>query len=184
VEAAIQLHPNVSDRLEEIETIEIITHEAAIRIIDKKGPLHNPADRDHCLQYMVAIALMNGNVVYEDYEDESASNPQIDMLREKMDVKEESQYTKDYHDPEKRSITNSVQVFFKDGTKTEKIMIEYPLGHRRRRTEAIPLLVEKFRTNISTRYPIKKVEDLIALFKDQKRLEQMPVHLFMEFLQA
>lgn len=184
VEAAIQLHPNVTDRLEEIERVEIITHEAAIRIIDKKGPLHNPADRDHCLQYMVAIALMNGNVVYEDYEDESASNPHIDILREKMNVKEEPQYTKDYHDPEKRSITNSVQVFFKDGTNSEKIMIEYPLGHRRRRTEAIPLLEEKFYTNITTRYPTKKVEDLIVLFKDQKRLEQMPVHLFMEFLQA
>ena len=184
VEAAIQLHPNVTDRLEEVERTEIITHEAAIRIIDKKGPLHNPADRDHCLQYMVAIALMNGNVVYEDYEHESASNPHIDMLREKMDVKEEPQYTKDYHDPEKRSITNSVQIFFKDGTKTEKITIEYPLGHRRRRTEAIPLLEGKFYTNISSRYPTKKVEDLIVLFKDQKRLEQMPVHLFMEFLQA
>ncbi len=184
VEAAIQLHPNVTDRLEEVERAEIITQEAAIRIIDKKGPLHNPADRDHCLQYMVAIALMNGNVVYEDYEDESASNPHIDMLREKMDVKEEPQYTRDYHDPEKRSITNSVQIFFKDGTKTEKNTIEYPLGHRRRRTEAIPLLEAKFYNNISTRYPTKKVEGLIALFKDQKRLEQMPVHLFMEFLKA
>ncbi|MFX0209593.1 MAG: bifunctional 2-methylcitrate dehydratase/aconitate hydratase [Candidatus Hodarchaeota archaeon] len=184
VEAAIQLHPKIIDRLEEIERIEIITHEAAIRIIDKKGPLHNPADRDHCLQYMVAIGLISGNVVYEDYEEERASDPRIDELREKMDVKENPQYTKDYHDPDKRSITNSVQVFFKDGTKTENVMIEYPLGHRRRRTEAIPQLEDKFFNNIAARYPVKKVKDLKALFEDQKRLEQMPVHLFMEFLQA
>ncbi|MHA2304480.1 MAG: bifunctional 2-methylcitrate dehydratase/aconitate hydratase [Candidatus Hodarchaeales archaeon] len=184
LEAAIQLHPEVTDRLEEIERVEIITHEAAIRIIDKKGPLHNPADRDHCLQYIVAIGLMSGNVVYEDYEEERASDPRIDTLRDKMDIKENLQYTKDYHDPAKRSIANSVQVFFKDGTKTEIVMVEYPLGHKRRRTEAIPLLMEKFHDNISAKYPSKKVEDLMALFEDQKRLEQMPVHLFMEFLQA
>ncbi|MHA2225891.1 MAG: bifunctional 2-methylcitrate dehydratase/aconitate hydratase [Candidatus Hodarchaeales archaeon] len=184
VEAAINLHSKVVDKLEEIKQIEIITHEAAVRIIDKRGPLHNPADRDHCLQYMVAIGLMKGSVVYEDYEEESAVNPQIDILREKMDVKEEPQFTKDYHDPDKRSISNSIQVFFNDGTNTEKITIEYPVGHRRRRSEAIPLLEEKFINNISSRYPSKKVEDLVALFKEQERLEQMPVHLFMEFLQA
>ncbi|MHA2293096.1 MAG: bifunctional 2-methylcitrate dehydratase/aconitate hydratase [Candidatus Hodarchaeales archaeon] len=184
VEAAINLHSKVVDKLEEIKQIEIITHEAAVRIIDKRGPLHNPADRDHCLQYMVAIGLMKGSVVYEDYEEESAVNPQIDILREKMDVKEEPQFTKDYHDPDKRSISNSIQVFFNDGTNTEKITIEYPVGHRRRRSEAIPLLEEKFINNISSRYPSKKVEDLVTLFKEQERLEQMPVHLFMEFLQA
>ncbi len=184
LEAAIQLHPEVSDRLEVIDRIEIITHEAVIRIIDKKGPLHNPADRDHCLQYIVAIGLMSGNVIYEDYEEGRASDPRIDLLRDKMDVKEDLQYTKDYHDPDKRSIANSVQVFFKDGAKTEKIMVEYPLGHRRRRTEAIPMLKKKFQNNISARYSSKKVEDLLVLFEDQERLEQMPVHLFMEFLQA
>lgn len=184
VEAAIQLYPKVMDRLKDVERVEIITHEAAVRIIDKKGSLHNPADRDHCLQYMVAIGLISGNVVYEDYEDERAKDPRVDVLREKMDVTEDLQYTKDYHDPDKRSITNSIQIFFKDGTKTERIMVEYPLGHRRRRTEAIPLLKAKFNNNISTRYPSKKVQDLLALFEDQKRLEQMPVHLFMEFLQA
>jgi 2-methylcitrate dehydratase len=184
VEAAIQLHPEVIHRLEEIERIEIITHEAAIRIIDKKGPLLNPADRDHCLQYMVAIGLIYGIIIYEYYEDEYASDPRIDTLREKMDIKEDPQYTKDYHDPDKRSIANSIQVFFKNGSTTEKIVSEYPLGHRRRRIEAIPLLEEKFYNNFSSRYPIKKVENLVALFKDQKRLEQMPVHLFMEFLQA
>ncbi|MFX0172946.1 MAG: bifunctional 2-methylcitrate dehydratase/aconitate hydratase [Candidatus Hodarchaeota archaeon] len=184
VEAAFKLHPDVVNRLEEIERIEIHTHEAAIRIIDKKGPLHNPADRDHCLQYMVAIGLIYGNIIYEYYENEYAADPRIDMLREKMGIKENPNYSMDYHDPNKRSIANLVQVFFKNGSTTEKIVREYPLGHRRRRSEAIPQLEEKFYNNISSRYPIQKVEDLVALFTDQKSLEQIPIHLLMEFLQA
>ena len=184
LEAAIQLYPKVKDRLKDVERVEIITHEAAVRIIDKKGSLHNPADRDHCLQYMVAIGLISGNVVYEDYEDERAKDPRIDELREKMDVTEDLQYTKDYHDPEKRAITNSVQIFFKDGSRTDRIEILYPLGHRRRRNEAIPLLESKFINNVSTRYPSWKVGELLKLFRDNKRLDSFPVHLFLEFLQA
>ncbi len=180
VEAAIKLHPQVIHRLEEIERIEITTQEAAVRIIDKKGPLHNPADRDHCIQYMTAVALIQGNLTAEDYEDERASDPRIDELREKMIVKENPQFTKDYHDPEKRSIANTVQVFFKDGTATEPVTVEYPIGHRRRRQEAIPLLEQKFKNNMLTRFPSRRVDELLDLFRDQKELENMPVHLFME----
>ena len=182
VEAAIKLHPKVKDRLNEIDRVEITTHEAAIRIIDKKGPLHNPADRDHCIQYMTAIGLIFGDLTAEDYEDERASDPRIDDLREKMVITENPQYTRDYHDPEKRSIANAVQVFFKDGTSTEKVIVEYPIGHRRRRKEAIPLLFEKFKENASASLPKWKVERLAELFKNPKELDSMPVHLFMEFL--
>ncbi len=180
VEAAIKLHPQVVNRLDEIERIEITTQEAAARIIDKKGPLYNPADRDHCIQYMTAVALIYGNLTAEDYEDERASDPRIDELREKMVVKENPQFTKDYHDPEKRSIANKVQVFFKDGTATEPVTVEYPIGHRRRRKEAIPLLEQKFKNNMLTRFPARRVDELLKLLKDQKELEEMPVHLFME----
>src|SRR5699024_5379445 len=129
-EAAVELHPKVKDRLDEIEKVVITTHESAIRIIDKKGPLHNPADRDHCLQYITAIGLMNGGITAEDYEDEAAANPIIDELRDKMILEENETYTKEYLDPEKRSIANAVQVFFTDGTSTDNIVCEYPLGHR------------------------------------------------------
>ena len=183
VEASIKLHSSIKDRITEIEKIEIITHEAAIRIIDKKGELHNPADRDHCLQYMVAIGLLFGNLEYEDYETERASDPRIDALREKMIVSENLQYTKDYHDPNKRSISNSVQVFFVDGSYTDAIEILYPLGHRRRRTEAIHLLEEKCRNNLTSRYPANKVEKILKLLKNQKKLEQTPVHIFLGLLQ-
>jgi 2-methylcitrate dehydratase len=184
VEAAIQLNPQVMNRLKDVERVEIITHEAAIRIIDKKGPLHNPADRDHCLQYMVAIGLIDGNVVYEKYEDERAADPRIDELREKMIVRENPEYTKDYHDPEKRAIANSVQIFFNNDSSTEKIEVMYPLGHRRRRNEAIPLIEEKFVNNVSTRYPSWKVKKLLELFNNYHSLDSMPVNLFIEFLQA
>ncbi|MHA2238073.1 MAG: bifunctional 2-methylcitrate dehydratase/aconitate hydratase [Candidatus Hodarchaeales archaeon] len=184
VESCIKLHSHVSNRLDEIDRVEIITHEAAVRIIDKTGPLKNPADRDHCLQYMSAIGLIFGDLVYEDYEEERASDPRIDELREKMIVRENKQYTHDYHDPDLRSIANSVQVYFKDGSSTEKIEVKFPLGHKQRRNEAVPLLKEKFKANIATKFTSQKVKELIELFEDQDALEKLPVHLFMELLKV
>ncbi len=183
VEAAIQLHPQVSERLDDIDRIEIITHEAAVRIIDKKGPLHNPADRDHCLQYMTAVALIFGDLTAEDYEAERAGDPRIDALRDKMRVVEDPGYTKDYHDPEKRSIANRLQVFFNDGSSTEPVTVEYPIGHRRRRQEAIPLLERKFTENMRTCFADDFVSELLDLLRDSERLEQMPVDQFMGLLQ-
>lgn len=160
IEAAIQLYPQIGSK--EIERVEIKTHDSAMRIIDKKGPLKNPADRDHCLQYMVAVALLKGSLHVEDYEE--PINPKIDELRNKMVVEEEDRFSVDYHHPDKRSIASSVQLFFKDGTKTEKIEVEYPIGHPRRRKEAIPLLMEKFRNNLATYYPPEKIEEIVAFF--------------------
>jgi 2-methylcitrate dehydratase len=145
VEAALHLSREVKDKLEDIERVEIGTQESAIRIIDKKGPLHNPADRDHCLQYMTAIGLIFGELKAEHYGDKTATDARIDALRGKMKVVEVPAFTRDYLDPEKRSITNSVQVFFKNGTATARVEVEYPLGHRRRRNEAEPVLLDKFR---------------------------------------
>ncbi len=180
VESAIKLNSKVRDRLDEIERVEIITQRPAISIIDKKGKLNNPADRDHCLQYMTAIGLIFGKLEYEDYEDERASDPMIDALREKIVVREEPRYTGDYYDTEKRSIANSVQVFFNDGSSTEAVEIEYPIGHRRRRGEAMPALEEKFRHNLSTHFSPGRAQRIIELFEDVKNLEQMQVPLFME----
>ena len=171
VEAAVQLHPLVKDRLDEIEKIVITTQESAKRIIDKSGPLYNPADRDHCIQYMTAVGLIFGGLTAEHYEDETAADPRIDTLRAKMSCVENPQYSRDYLDPHKRSIANAVQVFFKDGTSTENVAVEYPIGHRRRRTEAIPLLEEKFKENLSDRFLSEQIQDLLALFKDQEKLE-------------
>ncbi|MGM0633431.1 MAG: bifunctional 2-methylcitrate dehydratase/aconitate hydratase [Pseudomonadota bacterium] len=182
-EAAVRLHPEVKHRLNEIERIEITTHESAIRIISKSGPLNNPADRDHCLQYMTAVPLIFGNLVAEHYEDEfHASHPIIDELREKMVIEEDPRYTREYMEADKRSIANALQIFFRDGTHTEKVEIEYPVGHRRRRKEGIPLLEDKFRNNLATRFPARRVEEIFALCKDQKRLEAMPVNEFMDLL--
>lgn len=180
VECAMQLHPKVKDRLDQIGKIEITTHESAIRIIDKQGPLYNPADRDHCIQYMVAIGLIFGQLTSAHYEDNAASDPRIDALRDKMTCVEDPQYTKDYLAPEKRSIANAIQVFFKDGTKTEKVEVEYPIGHRRRRKEGIPLLVEKFRTNLARRFPAKQQEAILDVCLDQTKLELMPVNEFVD----
>ncbi len=152
VEAAITLHPEVKDRLDEIERIEMTTHESAIRIIDKRGALHNPADRDHCLQYMAAIGLIFGKLTAEHYEDKVAADPRIDALREKMIVAEDKQFSIDYLDPEKRSIANAVQVFFRDGSCSRRIEVHYPIGHRRRRQEGIPELIKKFRGSLEIRY--------------------------------
>jgi 2-methylcitrate dehydratase len=179
VEAALKLHPLVKDRLDEIERVVITTQESTIRIIDKKGPLHNPADRDHCIQYMTAIGLIFGNLTAEHYEDKAAADPRIDALREKMVCVENEQYSRDYLDPEKRSIPNAVQVFFKDGTATENVLVEYPLGHRRRRQESITPLVNKFKANLSRSFSPNQASVILELCLDQDRLEKTPVNEFM-----
>ncbi len=180
VECAFKLHSQIKNRLDEIEAITITTHESAIRIIDKTGPLNNPADRDHCLQYMVAVGLIFGELTADHYEDKFANNPLIDALREKMVVVESPHYSKDYLDPYKRSIANALQICFKDGSTTEKVAVEYPIGHRRRRDEGIPLLEEKFVANLATRFPAKRVQAITNLCLDQKRLETTPVNEFMQ----
>jgi 2-methylcitrate dehydratase len=180
VEAAIQLHPEVKDKLDKVKKIEIVTHESAIRIIDKKGPLSNPADRDHCIQYMAAIGLIKGNLTAADYEDAVAKDPRIDALRAKMVCVENKRYSRDYLDPKKRSIANQLQVFFRDGTATRKVAVEYPVGHRRRRHEGIPLLEAKFRTNLARRFPSAQQGLILDLCRDQNRLESTPVDKFVD----
>ncbi len=180
VEAAVTLHPQVKDRLNDIEKIVIETQEAGMRIIDKTGPLDNPADRDHCIQYMVAILLIKGGLTAADYEDDIASDPRVDMLRDKMEVKENKQYSIDYLDPDKRSIGNAIQIYFKDGSCTENVAVEYPIGHRCRRDEGIPVLKKKFVANLATRLPQERCEDIITLCDDQERLESLPVNEFMD----
>ncbi len=179
VEAALLLHPQVKDRLGDVEKVVITTQESAMRIIDKRGPLYNPADRDHCIEYMTAIGLIFGTLTAEHYEDKIAADPRIDALRDKMECVEDPQYSRDYLDPEKRSIANAVQVFFKDGTATEKVVVEYPLGHRRRRAEAIPLLEAKFKTNLARRFAPHQANAILDLCQDQERLEETPVNEFM-----
>ncbi len=178
VECAIQLHPQVKNRLEQIDRITIRTQESAIRIIDKTGPLHNPADRDHCIQYMTAIGLIFGQLNADHYEDQTAKDPRIDDLRAKMTCVEDPQYSKDYLDPEKRSIANAVQVFFHDGSSTERIAVEYPIGHRRRRAEGMPLLVDKFRSNLAARLPAAQCRQIEDLCLDSERLLRTPVNQF------
>src|SRR3954463_6653645 len=179
-EAAMSLHPLVKNRIEDIRQITIRTHEAAIRIIDKKGPLDNPADRDHCIQYMVAVPLIFGRLTAGDYEDEVANDPRIDLLREKINCVEDKQFTKDYHDPEKRSIANALSVEFKDGKKLSEVVVEYPIGHKRRRAEGIPHLVSKFERNLARRFPEKQRKAILDLCMDQKKLEQTPVDEFVD----
>ncbi len=178
-EAAVALHPHVKDRLDDVERIVIETQESAVRIIDKTGPLDNPADRDHCLQYMTAVPLITGNLTAEDYEDTVAANPRIDALRDKMTVVENPDYTRDYLDPAKRSIGNAVQVFFNDGSSTEKVAVEYPVGHRRRREEGIPLLRDKFARNLATQYDEARAEAIVARCNDHERLVATSVADFM-----
>lgn len=179
-ECAVKLHPLVKERFEEIERVTITTHESAIRIIDKTGPLHNPADRDHCLQYITAIGLLKGTITAEHYEEETASDPLIDQLRNKMEVVESKQYSQDYLDPSKRSIANAIQIYFKDGTSTEKVECEYPLGHRFRREEAFPKIKEKFSFNIQSHYTKKKLQKMEEVCYDYKALAEMNVNEFME----
>jgi 2-methylcitrate dehydratase PrpD len=174
----MKLHPLVKNRLDQIERVEMTTHESAIRIIDKSGPLNNPADRDHCLQYMTAIGLIFGSLTADHYEDKIAADPRIDALRAKMVVTEDKSYSKDYLDPEKRSIANAVQVFFKDGSKTEKVEVHYPIGHRRRRAEGIPVLQQKALDAFTSHYGKEKATQLMALFADRAKLESIPVHVF------
>ncbi|QGX38230.1 bifunctional 2-methylcitrate dehydratase/aconitate hydratase [Permianibacter aggregans] len=182
VECAVKLHPKIIDRLDQLDRIELTTHESAIRIISKVGELRNPADRDHCLQYMVAIGLLKGNLTADDYEDAAAQDERIDALREKMVVQEDKRYSEDYHAPDKRSIANAIQVFFKDGSKTDKVEVEYPIGHRRRREEGIPVLVNKFKANVATRFPAKHARDIIELMMDKDELEATPVNEFMNLM--
>jgi len=184
VEAALKLHPQVGLRLNDIRQVIITTQESAIRIIDKTGPLYNPADRDHCLQYMTAIALIFGGLTADHYEDVFAQDPRVDALRMKMLVQEDPRYSRDYLEPDKRSIANAVQVFFTDDSATEKMEIEYPLGHRRRRKEGIPLLLKKFRENAASRFHNDRVEMLAGLFQDVERLEKMPVDRFVEMFSS
>jgi len=160
VEAAFTLHPKVKNRLDEISRVEMTTHESAIRIIDKGGPLHNPADRDHCLQYMAAIGLIFGSLTADHYEDKVAKDPRIDALRDKMVITEDKEYSRDYLDPDKRSIANAMQVYFTDGTSTDRVEVHYPIGHRRRRSEGIPELINKFRANINGRYGDKRSAEI------------------------
>lgn len=180
VECALKLHPLVKDRLAEIEKLVLTTQEPAMRIISKIGPLANPADRDHCLQYMVAVALIYGDLKAEYYEDSFAQDPRIDALRAKFEVKEDLAFTADYLAADKRSIANSLQIFFTDKTATEKLSSEYPLGHKRRREEALPLLHEKFARNLAGTFKAEKIKQLSDLFKDQKTLEAMPVKEFVD----
>jgi len=165
---------------EDIKKIRIRTHEAAIRIIDKKGPLANPADRDHCIQYMVAVPLIFGRLTAADYEDGIAKDPRIDSLRKKITCIEDKRFTRDYHDPQKRSIANALTVEFKDGTKLEEVVCEYPIGHKRRRSEGMPILVEKFKTNLARRFPPKQQKTILDLCMDPGRLEATPVNQFVD----
>lgn len=181
VECAVQLHAAVKDRLDDIEKIVIETQESGVRIIDKTGPLDNPADRDHCIQYMVAVPLIKGDLTADDYEDKVAADPRIDALRDKMEVVENKAFTKDYLDPEKRSIGNALQVFFKDGSSTEKVSIEYPIGHRRRREEGIPVLRAKFERNMALQLG-DKAQAVIDRCNDHDQLLSMPVQAFMDLM--
>ena len=184
VEAAVILHDEIKDRLDEIEKILISTHESAIRIISKEGKLNNPADRDHCLQYMTAIGLLKGNLVAEDYEDDVASDPRVDQLREKMVIEEDERYSREYLEADKRSIANAIQIIFKDGSSTKKVEVEYPIGHRRRREQGIPLLIEKFERNLATQFSPSRSEEILAICSDQATLESTPVTKFMELFIA
>jgi 2-methylcitrate dehydratase len=179
VEAALKLHPIVAPRIADVARITIETQEPGVRIIDKTGPLANPADRDHCLQYMVAVPLLLGRLTAEDYEDDVARDPRIDALRAKMVVTENAEFSRDYLDPQKRAIGNAVQVSFADGTQTERVAIDYPIGHRRRRDEGIPHLVAKFERSLATLFGSKQRAAIAAAFADQARLEALPVEEFM-----
>ena len=182
VECAMQLHPLVGDRLADIRRITIRTHESAIRIIDKRGPLANPADRDHCIQYMVAVPMIHGRLTAADYEDSIAADPRIDALREKMVCVEDHQFSRDYLDPQRRSIANAITVEFNDGTCTQEVVVEYPIGHRRRREEGIPVLIEKFRTNIARRFAGRQQQAILDVALDAQRLAATPVHEFVDLM--
>ncbi len=183
VEASMQLHGRLREMgvaADAIDHIRVRTHEACIRIIDKKGPLANPADRDHCIQYMMAVPLLFGRLTAADYEDEVARDPRIDALRARIECVEDPQFTRDYLDPDKRSIANAVTVKLKDGRTLDEVVVEYPIGHRRRREEGIPLLIEKFRRNLARRFPQKQRDAIAQLSLERARLEQLPVHEYVD----
>ena len=185
VECAMQLHEELKRsgrKIEDIKKIRIRTHEAAMRIIDKKGPLNNPADRDHCIQYMVAVPLLFGRLTAGDYEDGVAKDPRIDSLRAKMFCVEDKKYTRAYHAPDKRSVANALTVEFKDGTQLPEVACEYPIGHKRRRKEGMPVLVEKFRTNLARRFPAKQQKAILDLCLDSARLQRTPVDEFVDLM--
>jgi 2-methylcitrate dehydratase len=185
VECAMDIHAELRKTgrsPEEIKKITIRTHEACIRIIDKKGPLHNPADRDHCIQYMVAVPILFGRLTAGDYEDTVAADPRIDALRDKIVCVEDKGFTKDYHDPDKRSIANALTVEFKDGKRLGEFVCEYPIGHKRRRKEGMPVLIEKFKTNLARRFPEKHRKAILELCLDAARLEKTPVNEFVDLL--
>ena len=183
-ECAVKLYPQVKDKLEDIEKIIITTQESGHRIINKVGALHNPADRDHCMQYMVAIPLIYGELTADHYEDNIAKNPQIDALREKMEVKVDDLYTKEYLEADKRSIANAIQIFFKDGSQTEKVEVHYPVGHKRRRDEGIPLLVEKFKNNLATKISPKNCNIIEEICSSQEKLEEMDFNVFSDLFEV
>lgn len=183
VEAAMTFHGKLAElgkTTDDIAKVTIRTHEACVRIIDKKGPLNNPADRDHCIQYMVAVPLLFGRLTASDYEDFVANDPRIDALRDKIECVEEPEFTRDYHDPEKRSIANAMTIEFTDGTKTNELRVDYPIGHRLRRAEGIPVLEEKFRQNLKRRFPKKQQDRILAVSLNQSALEAMPVHEYVD----
>lgn len=183
VECAMQIHDLLKKsgrNADDIKKITIRTHEACIRIIDKKGPLNNPADRDHCIQYMVAVPILHGRLTASDYEDNVASDPRIDKLRDKIVCIEDKKFTKDYHDPKKRSIANALTVEFKDGKKLKEIVCEYPIGHKLRRKEGMPVLVEKFKTNLARKFPVKQQKLILDLCLNSKKLAETPVHEFVD----
>jgi 2-methylcitrate dehydratase len=182
VEAAIVLHPEVRNRLDDISKIVITTHESALRIIDKPGPLHNPADRDHCLQYMTAVGLMKGHLTAEDYEDEAAADPRLDRLRDRMICVEDRGYSKDYLDPDKRSIANAVQVFFTDGSSTGRVEVEFPLGHPRRRAEGLPALAGKFARNVARVFDARRTASILHRCTDHDALANTAVNEFVDLL--
>jgi 2-methylcitrate dehydratase len=182
VEAALTLHPKVAGRIADIDRIMIETQEPGVRIIDKTGPLANPADRDHCLQYMVAIPLIFGRLTGEDYEDAIAADPRVDALRARMQVRENPTFTQEYYAPDKRYIGNALQVFFKDGSSTERVAVDFPIGHRKRRAEGMPVLVKKFQSSVDAHYPPKQAEKIKALFARGAALDAMPVNELMAAL--
>jgi 2-methylcitrate dehydratase len=182
VECAMQLHPEVRECLDSIERIVIETQEPGVRIIDKTGPLANPADRDHCIQYMVAVPLIHGRLTATDYEDGVAADPRVDALRARMEVRENPQFTADYYAPDKRFIGNAIQVSFRDGTRTARVHVDCPIGHRRRRREGYPLLVQKFLGSLATVFPEKQCRRIEALFQDPSRLDSTPVDNFVAHL--
>jgi 2-methylcitrate dehydratase len=184
VECGLKLHPLVKDRIADIERITIHSQAALIGIMHKTGPLHNPADRDHCAQYVVAVAMLYGKLEATDFEDDVAADPRIDQLRAKTAIVEDPQYTKDFVDPAKRSSANAVQVFFRDGTHTPKVEVEYPMGHPRRRSDFIPILRQKFEASLSRRYAPRQKSRLLALYDDAPRLDAMPVHELVEMFVA